>query len=134
MCTQTLSCNSGDNARKERRSRASKNLSLEDPISRVNWSSEWGGPHVACQILKTAMSHVNVAKKIALSPVTNHKYPCPMSLTILGPMSHVEFKKYPCCMSHRCPCRMSNLRKAPVAVTNLRNGHVALSILVVNPH
>ena len=52
-----------------------------------------GGPDVACRIKKTAMSHVNVARKIALCPVTSQKYPCRMSLTILAPMSHVDFKE-----------------------------------------
>ena len=55
-----------------------------------------GGPDVACRIEKTAMSHVNVARKIALSHVTSQKYPCCMSLMILAPMSHVKFKKGPC--------------------------------------
>ena len=39
-----------------------------------------GGPDVACRIFKTAMSHVSVARKIAVSHVTNEKYPCRMSL------------------------------------------------------
>ena len=51
-----------------------------------------GGPDVACRIKKIrrcdAMSHVNVARKIALSPVTSQKYPCRMSLMILALMSH----------------------------------------------
>ena len=48
----------------------------------VPWGSRWGGggPDVACRILKTAMSHVSVARKIAVSHVTNEKYPCHMSL------------------------------------------------------
>ena len=38
-------------------------------------------------------SYVNVTRNKALSPVTSQKYPCRMSLTILAPMSHVDFKK-----------------------------------------
>ena len=47
-------------------------------------------------------------------------------------MSRVEFKNSPCHMSLRSSCRMSILRKAPVAVSNLRNGCVAVSILGVH--
>ena len=54
---------------------------------------------------KTAVSQVNVVRKIALSPVTSQKYPCRMSLMILAPMSHVEFKKG--------PCRPVDLKKRP---------------------
>ena len=52
-----------------------------------------GGPDVVCQIFKMMMLHVSVPRKIALSPVTKRKYPCNMSLTILSPMTPVEFKK-----------------------------------------
>ena len=50
-----------------------------------------GVPMSRVEFKKTAMSHVNVARKIALSSVTSQKYPCRMSLMILAPMSHVEF-------------------------------------------
>ena len=45
------------------------------------------------ELKKTAMSHFNVAWKIALSPVNSQEYPCRMSLTILALMSYVDFKK-----------------------------------------
>ena len=48
------------------------------------------------------MSHVIVARKIALSPVTSQKYPCRMSVAILNAMSPVEF---------RTPCALSNIEK-----------------------
>ena len=54
-----------------------------------------GGPDVACQILKTALSHVIVARNKALPPVGYQNLPCRMSRTILGPMSPVKFKKGP---------------------------------------
>ena len=65
-----------------------------------------------------AMSHGFVARKIALSSVTlyNQKYSCRMSLSILSPMSPVEFKK------------------SPSRSVDLRNGCVTLSNLRVNSH
>ena len=57
---------------------------------------------------KNGMPHV--AKEMALSPVDSQKYPCCMSLTILSAMWHVIFKKEPCPLSLRWPCRMSKLR------------------------
>ena len=49
-------------------------------------------------------------------------------------MSHVEFKKWPCHMSLRCQCHMSNLRKGHVPLLNLRIGHVAVSNFGVEGH
>ena len=60
------------------------------------------------------------------------KKSCRVSLIIFSSMPPVEFKK-PCChLSHIFPCRLSDLRKSPVVMLNLRNGIVALSILGVN--
>ena len=53
---------------------------------------------------------------------------------VLSPMSHVEFKRKSCHMSLRSPCRMSILRNAHVAVSNLRNSRVAVSYLVSWTH
>ena len=71
-----------------------------------------GDHKMLCQILKTPLSHVTVAKKTAVTPVTYEKYPCRMSLTIVA------------------ECRMSiaSLRKSLVAASNLRNSCVTLSI------
>ena len=90
-----------------------------------------GGPNVACQIYKTALSHVTVARNMALSPVGYQNMTCRMSLTILGLMLPVEFNKRPCCVSLGSPCRLSILRMPPDTVSILRNGCVALSILRV---
>ena len=81
------------------------------------------------ELKKTAMSHVIVARNKALSPVGYQNLPCHMSLTILGPMSPVLFKKTPCHLSIGSPCRLLILRMPHVALSNLRNGRVALSIL-----
>ena len=88
-----------------------------------------GGPEILCRIFKKLLSHVNVAKKVALSPVDSLKCLCRMSLTILRPMSHVEFKKYPCRLSLEYPVACQISRKAPVAVSNLRKAPVAMSYL-----
>ena len=57
----------------------------------------------------TAMSHVivDIARKTGLSSITNHRYPCRMSLTIFSPMSSVEFKKRPGRLSLGFPCCLS---------------------------
>ena len=80
---------------------------------------------------ETPLSRVTVA---AVLPVTNERYPGCMSVTILGPMSHVKFKKYTCRFSLKWPCRLLILRKSVVAMANLRDGCVALSFLGVYPH
>ena len=78
-----------------------------------------GGPQILCQILKTVVSHVTVTKEMTLSHVTSQKWPCRMSLTILSPMSPVQFKKRPCCLSLGSPCRLSILGMSPVALSTL---------------
>ena len=92
-----------------------------------------GGSDVACRILKTALSHVIVARNWAQSLVDYQKLPCRMSLRILGPMSPVEFKKRPCHLSLGSTCHLLLLRMPHVALSNLRNDRVALSILILDP-
>ena len=83
-----------------------------------------GGGNVACQILETAPSYVTVSRNMTLSPFSYQKKPWRMSLMIVSPMWHVEFKNCTCPLLLRGPCHLSNLR-------NGRNSCVALSILGV---
>ena len=78
---------------------------------------------------KEAMSHVFGARNMAVSPVTNEKFPSHVTIVYFGPM--VTFLIYGQLMP---PVTVSNIRKAPIAVSNIRNGSVALSILGVHIH
>ena len=70
------------------------------PCSNVYWGSRWrGGSPNPVSNLKMTLSHFIVAKEMVLSHVTNQKWLCCMSLTILSPMSPVKFKKWLCCLS-----------------------------------
>ena len=77
-----------------------------------------GGPGVSRQIKKTAMSHVTVTKEMTQSHVTSQKWPYRMSLTILSPMSPLEFKERTCHLSLGSPCCLSIFRMSPVALSN----------------
>ena len=76
-----------------------------------------GGPWRGCPCRLLILRNANVA--------------CLYRLFI--PMSPVEFKKWTCRMSlwPLCPCRVTN---APCRMSNWRNGPVALSILRVRGH
>ena len=53
-----------------------------------------------------------------MSPVNFKKCQCPCLCRLFMPMSHVEFKKW--------PCRMSNIRNGPVALSILGvKGHIS---------
>ena len=84
-----------------------------------------GVPKSCVIFLKAARSHVTVAKKMVLSPVDNQTCPCRMLLTALDLMSPIAWYL-------RCQCRLLISRNAPVTLSNLRNGRVAVSNLGVH--
>ena len=72
-----------------------------------------GVPTSPVKLKKTPMSHVSIAKE----------WPCPLSILGKGPDA--------CHYNSKASCRVTN---PSCCMSNLRNGHVAMSNLVVQTH